>query len=131
MEQPRERPIDFRIFKDVDLPEERHAAGAVILAPDDDGGTMYILKAGRVAVQLNGATIEEIGEGDIFGEMALIDRLPRSAAVVALTPVVTIPIDEKRFLQLIGKVPHFAIRVMRTLIRRIRTMNEKLGASPQ
>ena len=131
MEQPRERPIDFRIFKDLDLPEERHPAGSIILDSGGVGGKMYILKAGRVAVQLNGATIEEIGEGDIFGEMALIDRLPRSAAVVALTPVVTIPIDEKRFLQLIGKVPHFALRVMRTLIRRIRTMNEKLGANAQ
>ena len=125
MEHNKERPIDFRIFKDVDFPEQNYSEGAVILDAGAAGGVMYILKAGRVAVQLNGVTVEEIDEGDIFGEMALIDRLPRSAAIVALTKVVTIPIDEKRFLQLISKVPHIALRVMRTLIRRIRAMNDK------
>jgi len=100
-------------------------AGQLVLAEGSTGASMYIIRSGSVAVMLNGATIEEVGEGGIFGEMAIIDQSTRSAEILALTDVTVVMLDEKKFLQLVAKVPHFSVMVMRTLVRRIRKMNAR------
>ena len=122
---PKERSLDFRIFKDLDIPEMSIGAKQLILAEGSTGAAMYIFRSGRVAVRLSGVTIEEIGEGGIFGEMAIIEQSTRSAEILALTDVTVVMLDEKKFLQLVAKVPHFSVMVMRTLARRIRKMNAK------
>ena len=122
---PKERSLDFRIFKDLDIPEMSISAGQLVLAEGSTGSAMYIIRNGSVAVRVNGMTIEEIGEGGIFGEMAIIEQSTRSAEILALTDVTVVMLDEKKFLQLIAKVPHFSVMVMRTLARRIRKMNAK------
>jgi CRP-like cAMP-binding protein len=121
----KERALDFRIFKDLDIPEMSIAAGQLVLAEGSTGTAMYIIRSGSVAVRVNGVTVEEIGEGGIFGEMAIIEQSTRSAEILALTDVTVVMLDEKKFLQLVAKVPHFSIMVMRTLARRIRKMNAK------
>jgi len=119
----KERVLDFRIFKDLDIPEMSIRAGELVLAEGSSGAAMYIIRSGSISVRLNGITVEEIGEGGIFGEMALIDQSTRSAEILALTDVTVVMLDEKKFLQLVAKVPHFSVMVMRTLARRIRRMN--------
>jgi CRP/FNR family cyclic AMP-dependent transcriptional regulator len=121
----KERALDFRIFRDLDIPEMSIAAGQLVLAEGSTGSAMYIIRDGSVAVRVNGVTVEEIGEGGIFGEMAIIEQSTRSAEILALTDVTVVMLDEKKFLQLVAKVPHFSIMVMRTLARRIRKMNAK------
>jgi CRP-like cAMP-binding protein len=121
----KERALDFRIFKDLDIPEMSIGTGQLVLAEGSTGAAMYIIRSGRVAVRLNGVTVEEIGEGGIFGEMAIIEQSTRSAEILAITDVTVVMLDEKKFLQLVAKVPHFSIMVMRTLARRIRKMNAK------
>jgi CRP-like cAMP-binding protein len=121
----KERALDFRIFKDLDIPEMSIAAGQLVLAEGSTGSAMYIIRSGSIAVRVNGETVEEIGEGGIFGEMAIIEQSTRSAQILALTDVTVVMLDEKKFLQLVAKVPHFSIMVMRTLARRIRKMNAK------
>lgn len=120
---PKERLLDFRIFKDLDIPEMSISAGQLVLAEGSTGSAMYIIRNGSVAVRVNGATVEEIGEGGIFGEMAIIEQSTRSAEILALADVTVVMLDEKKFLQLVAKVPHFSVMVMRTLARRIRKMN--------
>ncbi|MEP7173411.1 MAG: cyclic nucleotide-binding domain-containing protein [Aestuariivirga sp.] len=122
---PKERSLDFRIFKDLDIPEMSISAGQLVLAEGSTGSAMYIIRSGTVAVRVNGVTVEEIGEGGIFGEMAIIEQSTRSAEIMALTDVTVVMLDEKKFLQLVAKVPHFSVMVMRTLARRIRKMNAK------
>lgn len=121
----KERTLDFRIFKDLDIPEMSIAAGQLVLAEGSSGSAMYIIRNGSVAVRVNGVTVEEIGEGGIFGEMAIIEQSTRSAEIMALTDVTVVMLDEKKFLQLVAKVPHFSVMVMRTLARRIRKMNAR------
>lgn len=128
-EQNKERPIDFRIFKDLDIPEVTIEAGQTVISEGGDGAIMYMIRSGTVEVLVNGIVVEEIGEGGIFGEMALIEQAPRSARIVARTKVSAVPMDEKKFIALIAKVPHFALLVMRALARRIRKMNAKLAAA--
>jgi CRP/FNR family transcriptional regulator, cyclic AMP receptor protein len=55
--------------------------------------------------------------------VALIDPAPRSASAVAATDVKLVPVGEKQFLFLVSRTPHFALNVMRTLARRLRSTN--------
>jgi len=55
--------------------------------------------------------------------MALIDAGPRSATAIAKTQCVLVPIDEKRFADLVGRRPEFALHVMRVLANRLRRMD--------
>jgi CRP-like cAMP-binding protein len=59
--------------------------------------------------------------------MALLEQSTRSADIVARTEVHAVALDEKKFLTLITKVPHFNLLIMRSLARRIRKMNAKLA----
>jgi CRP/FNR family cyclic AMP-dependent transcriptional regulator len=121
-----ERPIDFRIFKAIDLPPRQVAAGEVLISAGSTEAVMYVINSGKFAIKIGDAIIEEVGVGQVVGEMSLIDKSARSADVVALEPSVVVPIDEPRFLNIIVKTPHFALLLMRLMARRIRTMNAKL-----
>jgi len=64
--------------------EEEVPAGQLILREGDLGGTMYVIASGRVRVLSGGRAITEIGEHDVFGELAVLDPEPRSASIEAL-----------------------------------------------
>lgn len=121
------RPINFALFKGIELSEMQFAAGEDLLFKGTAGTHMFLIKSGEVEVTLAGSSVFKITAGDIVGEMALIDTQDRSADVRALTAVVAVPVDEKKFLELVSKVPLFSLRVMRTMARRIRSLNEKLA----
>ncbi|MGI9410690.1 MAG: Crp/Fnr family transcriptional regulator [Hyphomicrobiaceae bacterium] len=124
------RDIDFRIFKDVDSHEASYSAGFEIVAPGDTGHMMYIIEEGEVAVRLGDVTVEQIGEGGIFGEMGIVDPRPHTASVVALTDVRLYGVNQQQFLRLISSTPTFALRIMRILARRARAMNARLPEVP-
>jgi len=100
-----------------------HAAGTVICQEGDPGDTMYIVQSGEVEIQAGGRVVEIVGPEGIFGEMALIDQAPRSAAVVARTDCVLAPITQKQFLFMVEETPFFAIRVMQAMSARLRRSN--------
>jgi CRP-like cAMP-binding protein len=125
----KDQNIDFRIFKDVDAPSSAFRPGDYLISRNDSNAEMFIIKSGNAAIVVDGVTVESLSEGMIVGEMALLDRSPRSAEVVAVTNVTAIPIDERRFIQMVGKAPHFALQVMRVMARRLRGMNERLMPS--
>jgi CRP-like cAMP-binding protein len=106
-------------------------AGDVIF---EDGSTthdeMYVVVDGQVDIITHGRHVETVGPGGIFGEMALVDRGPRSASAIAKTDGKLVAINEKRFLYLVGNTPYFALEVMRTLATRVRHMNEAIEAAP-
>ena len=101
-------------------------AGEVIFSAGDMANEFYVIRSGRVAVRLRNRTLSILGEGEIFGEMALIDSGPRGATVVAETDCVIVPVSEKQFLFMISEAPYFALRVMRTLVERLRQTNEAM-----
>jgi CRP-like cAMP-binding protein len=74
---------------------------------------------------IDGKLVETVRPGGILGEMALIDAAPRSATAIAKTQCVLVPIDEKRFADLIQRRPEFALHVMRVLANRLRRMDSE------
>lgn len=118
--------IDFKILERAEMPVNNVAAGATIISEGSPAKEMFLVRKGRVAIQINGETIEEVGEGGIFGEMALIDHAPRSASAVAIEESEVIPIDERLFIILVQDAPYFALDVMRVLTARIRRLNARI-----
>jgi len=116
--------IDFKILDRPEMPLHSVTAGETIVSQGSPAKEMYLVRKGRIAIQVNGKTVEEVDEGGIFGEMALIDHAPRSASVVAITDCDVIPIDERLFVILVQDAPYFALDVMRVLTDRIRRMND-------
>jgi CRP/FNR family transcriptional regulator, cyclic AMP receptor protein len=118
-----EGSIDFSILAGAGAPVREFKAGEVIFKEGDAGAEFFVIQSGRVDIRLGNRALGSLGDHDIFGEMALIDTAPRSATAVAATDVKIVPVGEKQFLFLVSQTPHFALNVMRTLARRLRTQN--------
>lgn len=120
------RKIDFSIIERMGGRAKPFPAGVEIMRAGEPGAQMFYLHGGVAVVVAGGREIEELREGAIFGEMAMIDHAPRSATVAAKTDCEAVPVDERLFLLLVHQTPFFALDVMRTLVARLRKMNELL-----
>jgi CRP/FNR family transcriptional regulator, cyclic AMP receptor protein len=99
------------------------AAGQIIFAEGQARDFMYVVQKGEVDILVRDQVVETVTEDGFFGELALIDRAPRSAAAIAKTDCLLVKIDERQFLYLVQETPFFALIVMRTLAARIRRRN--------
>lgn len=95
-------------------------AGDTIFKKGDPGETMFAIATGKVDIVVDGKVVDELSEGNIFGEMSLIDNQPRSADAVARTDCDIVTIDEQRFLYMTDHTPRFALQVMRLVAERLR-----------
>ena len=100
------------------------AKGDVIFAEGDAGAEMFAVQEGQVELVVAGRTVETVEPGGIFGEMALIEKGPRTAKAVAKTECVVVCIDEKRFEFLTQNTPNFALNVLKVISHRLRAMNK-------
>jgi CRP/FNR family cyclic AMP-dependent transcriptional regulator len=105
------------------------AAGEVLFKEGERGDCMFVLLEGTLDVRVGGKTVEQSKRGALLGEMALIDRSPRGATVVATEPSRLVRVDERRFNFIIQQNPFFARHVMKVLVDRVRQMNEVHGAT--
>ncbi len=101
-----------------------YPAGTQIFGEGETGGHMFFVVDGSVEIVVHGKVVETVGAGAMIGEMALIDRLPRSATARAATDAKLVAIDQRRFLFLVQETPFFAIHVMKVMVDRLRHMNE-------
>jgi CRP-like cAMP-binding protein len=72
---------------------------------------LFVVKSGTVEIRLGNRLLDTLPERSIFGEMALIDRGPRSATAVAATDATLVPVGEKQFLLMVSRTPYFALNV--------------------
>jgi CRP-like cAMP-binding protein len=79
-----------------------------------------VIRSGKVRVDQRGHKLRELGTGDWFGELALLDRGPRSATVTAITDVELLVVNELEFSSLIDEVPMLAHKLLATLAMRLR-----------
>jgi CRP/FNR family transcriptional regulator, cyclic AMP receptor protein len=103
---------------------ETVAAGETVFAEGDPGDRMYVVKSGQVSLTANGRTLETVDAGGLFGEMAVVDREPRSATAVAATDAELVGIDKRRFWFLVQETPYFAEIVMRVMVNRLRRQTQ-------
>ena len=119
-----DRPFDFSILDRLGAPYRQFDAGEKVFLEDEPGSEMYMVRSGRVDVITYGSVLENVRAGGIFGELALIDDGPRSAAAIAAEPTEVVAISKPTFLAIIRDDPQFALQVMGLLATRIRRMNK-------
>ena len=110
----------------VNAREQRKAGvGETVFAAGDRGPEMFGVISGAIELRKGDRILTKLGEGDTFGEMAIISDAPRSLTAVATEDSVLAVIDEKTFLYLVHETPMFAIQVMRSMADRIRELDEQ------
>ena len=105
------------------------SAGDVLFREGDEGDKMYVLLEGTVDVTIAGKVVETAGSGALLGEIALIERSPRSATVTATAPCRLAQVDQRRFHFLVQQTPFFATHVMHVLAGRLRSMDKWVTAN--
>ena len=126
MSLSRSRGIDFSIIERMGGKTKVYRAGTVIMGEGEPATHMFYLHKGLATVTVLGKSVEEVAAGGIFGEMAMIDNAPRSATVTAKTDCDVVAVDERLFLLLVHQTPFFSLDVMRTLVSRLRAMNDRM-----
>ena len=99
--------------------------GSIIFSEGDPGDVMYALVEGEVEIRVNGYSVHVVKEGEVFGEMAMIDKKPRSASAVATTDCKLVVINEQRFNFLLAQTPMFVTQIMKVMADRLRYMNKE------
>ena len=103
-------------------------AGDTIIAEGEEGDAAFFIVSGSVEVLIgqgaNARTVGVLNAGEVFGEMCLIEPGPRSATVKAATDVECLATSYEEFIEAIEDHPDRAVAFMKTLVRRLRQMNE-------
>ena len=99
--------------------------GEHIFNQGDPGDVMYAVVEGEVEITVDGSLINIVKPGEVLGEMALIDKKPRSATAIALSDCKVVVINEQRFNFLIQQTPLFVTQIMKVMSDRIRTMDKE------
>jgi CRP/FNR family cyclic AMP-dependent transcriptional regulator len=101
-----------------------YKAGDIVFRAGDQSDCAFMIVVGTVEAQLPDGRHKRLGPGEIFGEMGLIDRRPRSATIVALDYTVCATYSETELLLAIRTHPEEAVIFIRALIARLREANE-------
>jgi CRP-like cAMP-binding protein len=119
------------------LEEMEVAAGATIFHKGELGDSLYIVTTGTLRVDDGDHLLNYLSEGDVFGEMALLDAEPRVASVTAVEPARLLRLDQAPFYELIADRPEVAIGLIRVLTGRLRArvrdvteLNTRMNALP-
>ena len=112
------------------------AAGERVFDKGDVSDRMYILLSGRVGIALNDSEesaeyIAQLGQGDCFGEMGLLDDLPRSATAYVLETAEALSLSRERLQGMLLAYPELGIGMLAALSLRLREANEARVQSQQ
>ncbi|MBA2488747.1 MAG: cyclic nucleotide-binding domain-containing protein [Candidatus Limnocylindrales bacterium] len=98
------------------------SAGDYIVRQGQLGNGLYIILSGTARVVRSGEDLARLGPGDSFGELAVIDRSPRMANVIADEPVTCFGLASWDLLPLLEKEPIIAVNMLRELSSRVRSL---------
>jgi CRP-like cAMP-binding protein len=117
------------------LAVKRHyARGEIVFSQGDQGDALYGIASGRVRISATGAGGKEVflsimEPGDTFGEIAVMDGLPRTAGATALDNTRLLVIRRQDLLELLAQEPQLAIQLIRLLCMRLRWTSELVEES--
>jgi CRP-like cAMP-binding protein len=102
------------------LDEITAEAGEVLCEEGTTGHEFFLIVSGTAAVRRKGRKIATLGPGQYFGELALLDRQPRSATVVAETDMALLVLEQRHFLGLLDTLPSLSRKLLGAMAARLR-----------
>jgi CRP-like cAMP-binding protein len=105
--------------------------GDVLCREGEAGDYLYMIVEGEAEVCKGNKPLTRLAAGEIFGEMSLLTGEPRSATVVALTPMALYQLDQENFSQVLASSPHLAWALSRALSRRLRLATAHQAAAEE
>jgi CRP/FNR family transcriptional regulator, cyclic AMP receptor protein len=102
------------IADEIDLPE-----GKELTTQGRPGREFFVLVEGNADVKKNNRRVNQLGPGDFFGEISLVKQTPRTATVVATSPVRALVITDRSFRSLMEHQPQIQGKVMSALAARL------------
>lgn len=103
-----------------ELHERTFAEGATVVAQGATGTGFFVIVEGNATVSVAGDVVGQLGPGDSFGEMALIDEAPRSATITAATDLRCYGMTPWEFRPFVESHPQVAWALLQALTRRLR-----------
>lgn len=100
--------------------------GREIVTQGATGHEAFIIIDGTARVVRNDQEIATMGPGDYFGELALLDGGPRTASVVATSPMTLLVLGQREFAGLIDEVPGLAHKILTSLAQVVRALDDKI-----
>ena len=108
------------VCKRAEFPE-----GANIVTQGERSARLYVMTAGTADVCVHGKKVSEIGPGDYFGEIAVIDGQPRAASVTATSPVSALSLANFNVKALLRSMPDIGLKMLQTACARIRRLESE------
>ncbi|NJK56691.1 MAG: Crp/Fnr family transcriptional regulator [Pleurocapsa sp. SU_5_0] len=108
-----------------------HPPNQVLLLENDWGGSVYFILEGWVKIRTYNfdgkeVTLNILGRGEIFGEMAAMDKMPRSTDAISLTKTLIGRIPAEDFVNLINTEPMAGVQLVQLMAKRLRQVNRRL-----
>ncbi|MGB5718378.1 MAG: cyclic nucleotide-binding domain-containing protein [Gammaproteobacteria bacterium] len=121
---------DLRVVAQA-MEKQQYFAGDCIFEIGDQGDHLYIIVSGKVGISLDSKSsdksyIATLSPGDCFGEMNLLDDLPRSATAEVIEDTTLLSLEKTRLRGLIQSYPDMSVGMLRSLSLRLRDANQKL-----
>jgi len=105
--------------------------GEIIFCEGDEGNSMFVIQSGTVEVSKNHngdeMVLRTMTKGEIFGEMALFDRMARSATVKAKGEAIVLRVDKQGFFAKACKDPTMTFNILEGMSKRIRDLTSELS----
>lgn len=109
-----------RVAEELDV-----SPGQVLVTEGRTGREFFLILDGQATVRRNGRKVATLGPGQYFGELALIDRKPRSATVEATTPMKLLVLGQREFAGLLETLPGVAAKLLAGLAQRLREADSR------
>lgn len=106
-----------RITDEITVP-----AGRVLCRQGESGAECFVVVRGKASVDVDGKKVQDVGPGEIVGEVSLIDHGPRTATVTANTEMELLVVELRAFHQLLDDVPGLSRVIMKDLAHRLRAL---------
>jgi len=116
------------IFK-TEPTRQTFTAGDVLIREGEANEMMFIILSGELEVRVAGKVVATLKEGDLFGELSMIDQEPASGDVVAVNEGEFVSLNEKRFVSVSQQNPFFMMGILRAVTAKLRAMNQCVAGS--
>ena len=106
-------------------------AGRELVTQGTTGNEFLVIISGTATVERDGLQLAELGPGDYFGELALLESIPRTATVTATSEMLIHVIDRRGFSTLLTDQPSLQLAMLKSLARRLAELDEEIVSLKQ